>query len=284
MALIASQTHPAARRQPVAFRNAARALANHWPEYLIEAAALGFFMFSACSFGVLLEHPSSPLRQAIPNGFARQALAGLAMGLTLVTIVFSPWGKRSGAHMNPSLTLTFYFLGKIERLDAVFYGLAQFAGGIAGVAAAAAVWQGSVADPRVNYVVTRPGPGGAQIAFLAETAISFGMMLTVLIVSNNKRLARFTGLFAGFLVAAYITFEAPLSGMSMNPARTFGSAFSAGDWRWLWIYFTAPTLGMILAAAHYRAWRGPQAVFCAKFHHHNEQRCIFRCNYRQLEA
>lgn len=284
MASIASQTHPTAGRRNAAFQGAAQALASHWPEYLIEAAALGFFMFSACSFGVLLEHPSSPLRQAIPNAFHRQALAGLAMGLTLVTIVFSPWGKRSGAHMNPALTLTFYFLGKIERWDAVFYGLAQFAGGIAGVVIAAIAWQGTVADPRVNYVVTTPGPTGPRVAFLAELAISFGMMLTVLIVSNNKRLARFTGLFAGCLVAAYITFEAPLSGMSMNPARTFGSAFSAGDWRWLWIYFAAPTLGMALAAAHYRAWRGPQAVFCAKLHHHNDQRCIFRCNYPQLGA
>jgi len=284
MASIASQTDPTAGPQHAAFQNAALALANHWPEYLIEAAALGLFMFSACSFGVLLEHPSSPFRQAIPNVFARQALAGLAMGLTLVAIVFSPWGKRSGAHMNPSLTLAFYFLGKIGRWDALFYGLAQFAGGITGVVIAAVVWQGPVADPRVNYFVTRPGPGGAQVAFLAETAISFGMMLTVLIVSNHKRLARFTGLFAGCLVATYITFEAPLSGMSMNPARTFGSAFSAGDWRWLWIYFTAPTLGMILAAAHYRAWRGPQAVYCAKLHHHNDQRCIFRCSYSQLGA
>jgi aquaporin Z len=110
------------------------------------------------------------------------------------------------------------------------------------------------------------------------------MMLLVLTVSNTHKLSRFTGLFAGCLVATYITLEAPLSGMSMNPARTFGSAFSAGDWRSLWIYFTAPPLGMLLAAAYYRAWRGPRAVFCAKLHHHNDKRCIFRCNYRQMGA
>jgi aquaporin Z len=284
MAATALQTRPTVSRRDAAYQDAARALAHHWPEYLIEAAALGFFLLSACTFAVLLEHPASPVHQAIPNAFARRALAGLAMGLTLVTIVFSPWGKRSGAHMNPAMTLTFFLLGKIERWDALFYGLAQFAGGITGVVIAAAVLRGMVADPRVHYVVTAPGPGGPRVAFLAEVAISFGMMLTVLIVSNNKRLARFTGIFAACLVAAYITFEAPLSGMSMNPARTFGSAFSAGDWRSLWIYFAAPTLGMALAAAHYRAWRGPHAVFCAKLHHHNDQRCIFRCNYPQLGA
>ncbi len=284
MASIASPTHPTANGQRAVLQDAAHALAHHWPEYLIEAAALGFFMMAACTFAVLLEHPSSPLRQVVPNMFVRQALTGLAMGLTLVAIVFSPWGKRSGAHMNPSMTLTFFFLGKIERWDAIFYGLAQFAGGIAGVVIASTLLPGKVADPHVNYVVTAPGHGGPRVAFLAEVAISFGMMLTVLIVSNTKRVARFTGLFAACLVAVYITFEAPLSGMSMNPARTFGSAFSAGDWRSLWVYFTAPTLGMALAAAHYRAWRGPHAVFCAKLHHHNNKRCIFRCNYQQLGA
>lgn len=250
----------------------------------MEAAALGFFMISACTFGVLLEHPSSPLRQAIPESLVRHALGGLAMGLTLIAIVHSPWGKRSGAHMNPALTLTFYLLGKIERWDAIFYGLSQFAEGVLGVGIAALLLRGAAADPNVNYVVTVPGPQGIRVAFLAEAAISFGMMLLVLTVSNHKKLARFTGLFAGSLVALYITLEAPLSGMSMNPARTFGSAFSAGDWRSLWIYFTAPTVGMLLAAAHYRAWRGPHAVFCAKLHHHNGQRCIFRCNYPQMGA
>jgi aquaporin Z len=261
---------------------AAQALAAHWPEYLMEAAALGSFMISACAFGVLLEHPASPFHQALPNPLARRLLMGLAMGLTAVTIIHSPWGKQSGAHMNPALTLSFYLLGKIQRWDAVFYGLAQFAGGVLGVLLAAAVLRTSVADPSVNYVVTVPGDRGEAVAFAAEAAISFLLLLVVLAVSNTKRLSRFTGWFAGALVAAYIAVEAPLSGMSMNPARTFGSAFSAGEWRALWIYLTAPTLGMLLAAAIYRAWRGSNGVLCAKLHHHNDKRCIFHCNFKQL--
>jgi aquaporin Z len=261
---------------------AARALAAHWPEYLMEAAALGSFMISACAFGVLLENSGSPLHQAIPDSLLRRVLMGLAMGLTAVTIIHSPWGKQSGAHMNPALTLSFYLLGKIQRWDAVFYGLAQFAGGVLGVLLAAAVLRTSVADPSVNYVVTVPGDRGEPVAFVAEAAISFFLLLVVLAVSNTKGLSRFTGWFAGALVAAYITVEAPLSGMSMNPARTFGSAFSAGEWRALWIYFTAPTLGMMLAAAVYRAWRGSHGVLCAKLHHHNDKRCIFHCNFKQL--
>jgi aquaporin Z len=131
----------------------------------------------------------------------------------------------------------------------------------------------------VNYVATVPGPGGPAIAFMAELLISFGLMLTVLTVSNTGRTARFTPFFAGALVATYIMVEAPLSGMSMNPARTLGSAVPAGTWTWLAIYFTAPPLGMLLAAEVYPRLKGTGAVICAKLHHQNRERCIFRCGY-----
>ena len=85
-------------------------------------------------------------------------------------------------------------------------------------------------------------------------------MLTVLHVSNNKRLNRYTAYFAGSLVALYITFEAPLSGMSMNPARSLGSALPGGIWDALWIYFIAPPIGMLAAAQVYLWWRGAARV------------------------
>jgi aquaporin Z len=99
-----------------------------------------------------------------------------------------------------------------------------------------------------------------------------------------ETIARYTGLFAAFLVATYIIVEAPISGMSMNPARTFGSAFSARVWTALWIYFTAPPLGMVLAAEVYLRLRGARSVLCAKLHHQNSQRCIFRCGYTTRAA
>ena len=102
------------------------ALRNHWPEYLMEGAELGLFMISACVFVVLLEHPASSIHQAIANGTLRRILIGLAMGLTAIAIIYSPLGKRSGAHFNPSVTFTFYRLGRVEWWDAVFYSLAQF--------------------------------------------------------------------------------------------------------------------------------------------------------------
>jgi aquaporin Z len=129
-----------------------------------------------------------------------------------------------------------------------------------------------------------PGIYGNAIAFVAELTISFILMTTVLFVSNRETLARYTPYFAGALVAIYITFEAPLSGMSMNPARTFGSAFHAVYWHALWIYFTAPPLGMLAAAEVFLRAHGGVPPICAKLHHANNKRCIFHCGYRTTQA
>ena len=255
------------------------ALKLHWPEYLMEAAGLGIFMISACVFTSILEYPGSPVRQAIGNPFLRRTLIGLAMGLTAVGLIYSPWGKQSGAHLNPSVTLTFFRLGKVGRWDAFFYVMAQFAGGVAGVALVTAARGQILAHPSVQYVTTVPGPTGPGVAFVAECMISFLLMFVVLLTSNTQRLAQFTGFFAGALIWTYITLEAPFSGMSMNPARTFGSASLAWLWTALWVYFTAPPLGMLLAAEVYLWLRGAHKIFCAKLHHDNDKRCIFACNY-----
>ena len=86
---------------------------RHWPEYLMEAAELGIFMMSACLFTALLGHPASLLQQAINSPLLQRMFIGVAMGLTVVGIIFSPWGKQSGAHINPSVTSTFFRLVKI---------------------------------------------------------------------------------------------------------------------------------------------------------------------------
>ncbi|NOT28919.1 MAG: aquaporin family protein [Planctomycetes bacterium] len=250
-------------------------LRQNWPEYLSEAVLLGLFMLSASSFGLLLEHPGSPVRAALGEPFARRALMGVAMGLTAIALIYSPLGKRSGAHMNPAVTLTYLHLGKVRARDASCYVAAQFMGGAAGMGLATLVFGRLLAEPSVNYVVTQPGARGVAPAFLAEFAISLVLMSVVLRVSSSPRIANYTGLFAGALVALYITFEAPLSGMSMNPARSFGSAFCASSWMDFWVYLTAPLLGMGAAALLYTRSRRMPPVHCAKLHHDNPYRCIF---------
>ena len=254
-------------------------LQTHWPEYLMEAVELALFMLSACFFTVWLFHPASTIAASIPSEHWRRMLMGLAMGSTAVAIIFSPIGKRSGAHFNPAVTLTYLRLNKIEPWDAAFYTLFQFGGGIAGVGLASLVLPTHINHPKVNYAATIPGPHGLLLALAAEILISFVLMSVILAVSNTRRLGRWTGLFAGALVATYITLESPISGMSMNPARTFGSASVGNIWTAIWIYLIAPPVGMLLAAETYLRVRTTADIQCAKLHHHNRKRCIFRCNF-----
>jgi aquaporin Z len=256
-------------------------MCRHWPEYASEALGLALFMIAAAVFATLLEHPSSPLRAAVPHATVRRVLMGLAMGLTAITLIYSPLGARSGAHLNPAATMTFLRLERMHPIDAAAYVAAQFAGGIAGILAAAAALAPWIASPAVRYVATVPGRWGAGAAFAAEGGITFVLMTVILHVSNHQRWSRFTGCCAGLLIALYITVEAPVSGMSMNPARSLGPALLSGDLGPLWIYFVAPPIGMLAAAELFVRTRGLEAVFCAKLHHHTAARCIFHCRYPQ---
>lgn len=253
-------------------------LRAHLPEYLAEAFGLGLFMVSACGFAVLLYHPASPVPRWLPGMTSRNLLMGLAMGLTLLVNFYGPWGQRSGAHLNPVVTLTFFRLGKVHPGDVAPYIVAQFLGAVAGVAVARLLFGALVADASVNYVATLPGPAGVAVAFAAELAIAFLLMLVVLHAASSQALARYTGLLAASLVTLYIAVESSYSGMSMNPARTVGSALFAGRWTAVWIYFAAPLAGMLGAAQLYLALRGPRTRLCAKITHRPAVRCIF-CEY-----
>ncbi len=136
------------------------ALREHWPEYLIEGWALCMFMISAGVFSTLLGYPHSPLFVFIHSDDLRRALVGIVMGLTAIALIYSPWGKRSGAHMNPTTTLSFWQLGKIARWDAVFYVIAHFVGAALGVLIVAAVLRDAFTAAPVRYVATLPGSRG----------------------------------------------------------------------------------------------------------------------------
>ena len=243
-------------------------------EYLIEAWGLGSFMVAAGIVVTVLESSTYSGVTAIPNPFIRRAVIGIAMGLTAIAIIYSPWGKRSGAHINPAVTITFFRLGKIHLTDALGYIVAQFIGGWIGILLVVALFGESFTSPTVNYVVTVPGSGGWLIAAIAEFILSFSLMFVVLIVSNHHKIAAFTGIFSGILVAIFITFEAPLSGMSINPARTFASALPASIWTDFWLYYFVPPLGMLTAAEIYLRQFTKPKVICSKFCPNDETPCL----------
>jgi len=253
---------------------------KHYPEYLMEAAELGIFMISAGVFVSLIEYDGSIVKQLIPNSQLRLLLIGMMMGLTAVLLINSKFGKRSGAHMNPALTLTFYRLGKIKFWDTMFYVLFQFIGGTVGVYIVFVIFGNAFTNPPVNFVVTIPMNDSIATPFFAEVIMSFILMAMVLFTTNKVSLAKYTGLIAGIMLAIFISFEAPISGMSINPARSFASAFPSNIWTAFWIYLTAPPIGMLLAAQLYISIKGKKNIICAKLNHDNKVRCIFNCGYK----
>lgn len=202
---------------------------------------------------------------------------GFAMGTTATLIIYSPMGKLSGAHMNPALTLAFLSLGKIKPNDAIFYSIFQCLGGILAVILMSIILGDAFKDEPVNYVITAPGKVGVTTAIMVEVAIAFFMMTMVLVTSNHPKFSNYTGVVAGFFVMNYVILSAPISGFSMNPARTLASAVPSGMYPSFWIYMTAPFMGMFSAAALYKALNGK--TICAKMHHNDHPTCIFNCGY-----
>jgi aquaporin Z len=256
---------------------AVEALRLHWLLYVYEGAELAWFMIAACVATVVLFGVSSHVVRVVPSAVLRRLLMGVAMGVTAVMIIHSPMGKRSGAHFNPAITLTYLRLGKIAAWDAVGYVLGQFAGGLFGVGVSAVVLGKSLAQPSVNYAVTVPGIGGTAGAFGAELFMATLLMGVVLWSSNQTRWAKFTSYFVGLLIVNYIFWFAPVSGFSINPARTVGSAAFAGVWTAVWVYFVAPLVGMFAAAEVYVRWFGIERVLCAKLHPSPSVLCPFDC-------
>lgn len=255
------------------------AFQHHWRLYVDEGVELAIFMISACFFTVWLFNPSLPASHLVPGSAARRLLMGISMGATAVLIIRSPMGRRSGAHFNPAITLTYFRLGKIDKWDSGFYVVSQFMGAIGGVGLAAVCLRGSLAVPTVDYAVTVPGWGGTAAAFCAECFMAALLMLVVLWFSNRPPLAQYTSYLVGILIVFYVFVFAPVSGFSINPARTTGSAVFANVWTAIWLYFVAPPLGMMTSAEIYIRVYGKENVLCAKLHPDPNYPCPFLCHF-----
>ena len=239
----------------------------NWPHFVAEALGLGFFVGCAGPLAMLVEHPASAVHRALPDSeVLRRAVVGVGLGLVLVLIVYSPWGKRSGAHINPAVTLAFWQLGKIRSADAMWYVLAQVAGALGAAQLLKGLFGDLYAHPAVKYTVAQPAAPtlpSELVAFAAEFVMSLLMMLVALAALHSARLKEWTGWLLGALLAGYVVVEAPLSGMSLNPARTLGTAVAAGSYRGLWVYGLAPPLAMWLATVAFLRFHHGQPLECA---------------------
>lgn len=256
---------------------------DRWAEYAIEAAGLGSFMISACVFSVLLFHPDSIVTGILPEPGIRRLLMGMAMGVTMAILVYSPFGKRSGAHLNPAVSLAFWQLGRLKAIDAICYIVFQTLGGLIGVLLSATLLGDRLADMNVHFAATVPGPYPIYLVWLAEFIMSAMMFATVLFIGGRKGWESRTGIVAAFLLASFIFFGSPVSGTSLNPSRSVATAALSGDWRGMAIYLTAPIAGMWLVAEFARRVRESLIIPCAKLNHSRRHRCIF-CGYRGPSA
>lgn len=233
--------HTGVKQLKAAFRK------NYW-HYVQEAFGLGIFMISACFFGAMLFSPNSSWVPAIPDQTTRNILMGMAMGLTALFIFYSPFTSPSGSQINPAVTISFLRLGRMCRYDAFFYILFQMAGGIIAVFIMQALLGNMLTAGPVHSVSTVPGKYGPLGAAITELLISFFTMSMVLFTSSGSTLKRYTRPFAACLVCCWVVLAGPISGFSMNPARTLASSFPSGIWASSWIYLIMPFAGMLLAA------------------------------------
>jgi aquaporin Z len=165
----------------------------------------------------------------------------------------------------------------MDFLDLVGYVVAQMLGGIAGAAMLAGVWKKYAAS--VNNGMTLPGAGWAlwQV-FAFEAAMTGLLVLLILVFVSNHRLMRWTPLMCWIVVATMVWLEAPISGTSLNPARSYGPALVSWKWADQWIYAVAPPLGGVLGLMAFRLVRAEgREILTGKLFHAPNYRTIFKC-------
>ena len=250
--------------------------------YLSEFAGTAIVLFIGVSAVAFMWGPGSPV-PVVPNGALRRLLTGILFAGGATAVVYSPLGQMSGGHINPAVTLAFWRLGKVPTRDAVLYVVMQFLGAFVGAYAAGVAWGHLTVG--VQYAATVPGDGyNSAGALAAETVITFLLVFLIFVCLNKPRIAPRTGLLAGSLVALLVMIEAPITGTSLNPARTLGPAVLSGNYRALWVYFAGPVAGALIAVAAFSGQWGKQTV-CAKLYHTEKYPCPFdSCSYRLVKA
>lgn len=234
--------------------------------YAAEALGTALLVFVGLSCVIAWFAPGSVLVAWVPSPALRRALAGACFGTVGACIAVSPLGRCSGAHINPAVSLAFFLEGRLSWRDLAGYVLAQMAGAVPG-AALLALW--GHASAQMNYGITVVGPDGSlPAAFGGELFATVALVWAIFITAAHERSRAFTPWTIPPLFAWLVWWEAPLSGASANPARSFGPALIAGQWPHFWIYLAAPTLGALLAIGVLRLeWIGRHRVPVAKLFH-----------------
>jgi aquaporin Z len=198
-------------------------------------------------FLVLVAAGGGMMGQAFPDTISRTA-AVVAPGLMVMSVILF-MGKVSGAHLNPAVSIGFAARGDFPWRRVPGYIVVQLIG-----AALAAAFLYAVVDVSATYGSNYPASGYSDVAaFLMEVVLTLGLLSVILGTASG---AQNVGLFGALGVGAYIAlaglWASPISGTSMNPARTFGPDLVGGDFTGYWVYVAGPLIGALLAVG--AAW------------------------------
>lgn len=247
----------------------------HWFEYGAELLGTAFLVFAGVSAVVFDFGIGSPLAHVFPDTSIRRLITGLLFAGSGALVAISPLGRLSGGHINPAVSLAFWLQGKMHHFDLVGYILGQLLGGIIGALLVVLAWGRYAAS--VGYGVTVPGAGyPLWIVFLAEVSLTFLLVSSIFLFVSSHHLMRWTPLMVWIMVALMVWLEAPISGTSLNPARSFGPALVSWSWHSHWLYWVAPPLGALLAVGVFRLFvAGRRDVLTGKLFHVPHYRSVF---------
>jgi aquaporin NIP len=175
----------------------------------------------------------------------------LVFGLVIMAMVYAT-GHLSGAHINPAVTIAFTLTRHFPARDALVYIAAQLAGAVAGALVLLAIWPTKPG----NLGVTVPSVGWGS-ALIYEVILTATLMFVIMAVATDTRAQGAAAAIAiGGTIGLDALFGGPVTGASMNPARSLGPAFASGDWRDIWVYLAGPVAGATLGAVAYQLIRG----------------------------
>jgi aquaporin Z len=237
-----------------------------WSIFFAELIGTALLVLVGLSIVILDFGHDSPVAELIPDAGLRRLMTGFLFGTTGALIAISPVGKHSGAHINPVVSLSFWWMGKLRRRYTVEYILAQLTGAVIG-ALPLLIW-GSMGRS-VDFGATAPGADyGTGWALLGEMITTFTMITGLFFFVRHRQLRAYTPGIFPILYAVMVFLEAPVSGTSTNPARTLGPAVISGIWHGWWVYWLGPLAGAVLAVAVYRfTWLRHVEIEVAKLYH-----------------
>jgi aquaporin Z len=216
-----------------------------WRLFISELFGTALLVLGGLSCVIVMFGEGSPVAAFLPDEGIRRAITGFLFGLTGALIAVSPVGRESGAHINPAVTLGFWLMGKLEPRVAIGYALAQMAGACLGVLPLLS-W-GSMGRS-VEFGATAPGAGySTSAALIGEAVTTFALIAGLCVFLGFRKLRPYTPALMPPLFSFMVYAEAPISGTSCNPARSFGPAIISGQWDSWWVYWVGPVIGTVAA-------------------------------------